>query len=511
VSSGYDAIVIGAGPNGLTTAGSLARVGRKVLVVERRATTGGLAAGAEFHPGHRSPGIHHDTTRVGERVIRELELERYGLKVRAARPGILALDGDGSGLWIDGDRDRASREIGARSPGDAASYLKFHGFIDRMRAVISQFMDEPPVKLMEVEAMGPMALARRALKVRGLGRKGMMELLRLPSMSVADWLGEWFETDLLKAALALPAIAGNWAGPRSPATNANLLLWEAVAGNGVEGDGPALISALEKAARARGVEIRLSTPVSRILSSTTTVEGVELESGEKIRAGVVAASCDPRLALMGLLPQGTLPVRTVHRLEAYRMRGSTGQVLLALNGPLRFKARPDEKVECARTGARLNHLERAFDAIKYRRIPDNPVLEIHAPAGTPPVVSILVHFLPFDLDGGWDDATRDRVGDRVMEILEEHAPGIGPMTVARKVLSPADVEKEYGVTGGHIHHGELALDQILIRPVPECCAYATPIAGLFLCGSGTHPGGGLTCTPGRLAASAILSATSASR
>jgi phytoene dehydrogenase-like protein len=200
-----------------------------------------------------------------------------------------------------------------------------------------------------------------------------------------------------------------------------------------------------------------------------------------------------------------------HRTAGYRMRGTTGQVLMAMEGAPKFAARPEGVVEHARTGSGLVDLEKAFDPVKYREVPDRPAVEFHvappatgAEPGGRSVVSALVHFLPGDPEGGWTDAMREALGAKVAGILEEHAPGAGKMIEARKVLAPPDIEEEYGVTGGHIHHGEHALDQILIRPVPECHAYATPVKGLFLCGMGTHPGGGLTCAPGELAAAAIL-------
>jgi len=502
--SRYDVIVIGAGHNGLTAAALLAKRGRKVLVLERRGVVGGLAAGEEFHPGYRSAGLLHDTTGVRAEIVQELGLVAHGLVNRPHRPDVLSLGDDGQSLLVCGDEAKAVEEIGRVSKRDAGRYAEYHAFIKRVRPVLQQFLNEPPLDLVNLETISIRDGLSRGLKLRRLGRRDMMELMRLPPMCVADWLDEWFETNLLKSALALPAVAGTFMGPRSPSSNLNLLLWEAAAGAGIVGGGPALIAALEASARAQGVEIRTDAAVDRIVVDSGAVKGVVVVGGEKIEAGAVAASCDPKHALLELLAPGVLPYRATERIRGFRTRGTTAQVLLAIDTAARFAARPDEAIELARTGANMLAIERAFDAVKYRSIADEPVLEIAVPSvGSPDlapdghaVLSVLVHFAPYDLEGEWDDAERERLGDRVMEILDRHIPDVSSHVVAGVVLGPPDIEERYGVTGGHIHHGEHALDQVLIRPTPECLHYATPIQGLYLCGSGSHPGGGLTCAPG---------------
>lgn len=512
----YDVIVIGAGHNGLTCAAFLAKAGRRVLVVEARPAVGGMAAADEFHPGYRSVGLHHDTSGVRADVVKALELERHGLKMRAARPPVLALGdaGETRGLMLHSDPDSAARAISAHSAHDAGNYAGYRALIDRLALVLGPFLDESPVDLIEMESAGGWNLLKRALRVRRLGRHDMMELLRLPPMSVADLLGEWFESDRLKAALALPAVAGTWMGPRSPTSAANLLLWEAAAGPGVEGGGPALAAALEKAARAAGAEIRTSVPVERVLSdgTGTPVKGVRLSGGEEIAAPIVAASCDPRQLFLRLVAPGTIPYRLEHNITSYRMRGTTARVLLAVKGSVRYTVASDDRVEFARTGGSLNEIERAFDAVKYRTFSETPILDISVPTVSSPalapsghsVVSILIHYAPHELEGGWNDRRRRELGDRVVGLLDKHAPGVAAAVVAGEVHAPPDLEQRYGVTGGHIHHGEHALDQLLIRPAPGCTGYSTPIPGLYLCGAGSHPGGGLTCKPGALAARAIL-------
>lgn len=511
---GHDAIVIGGGHNGLTTAAFLARAGRKVLLLESRPHVGGLALGDEFHPGYRGTGPLHDTTGLRATVVRDLELEQHGLRMRAFRPDVLALGGGGTSLLLAGDPSAAAREIGRLSGPDGESYLRYRSYIETLRPLAEAWLDRPPIDLVRLDRGSLVALGMRGLDLRRLGRKQMIEFLRLPPMAVADWLGEWFETPLLQAALALPAVCGTFCGPRSPGTTANLLRYETAAGPGVEGGAPQLIDALERAARQRGVEIRADATVAQILLRDDNVCGVELQDGEQLHAPWVAAACDPRRTLLEMLPAGSLGLKLERRISAYRSRGTTAQVLLALNGRLTFAACPDRRIEFARTAGSPVDIERAFDAIKYRRVSETPVLEIHvstvsaphlAPAGHD-VVSILAHFAPPVTDGGWDDASRRRLGDAVIAILDRHAPGAAAAVVGGQVLGPADIGQSYRVSGGNIHHGEHALDQFLVRPTPECLGYKTPFPGLFLCGSGSHPGGGLTCAPGALAARAMLKA-----
>ena len=484
-----------------------------MLVVERREIVGGLAATEEFHNGYRSTGPLHDTTVVRHGVVRALDLTRHGLVLREHAGGLLALDDDGAGLYLDGDRRSAVEQIAAFSPGDAESYRKFLAFTDRVRPVVDQFVDNPPLDLIRFETNRVGDLLRRGLRLRRLGKREMLEFLRLLSMSVADWLDEWFDSELLKAALAHTAIAGSFSGPRSPGTATNLLLHACGSHGGVAGGAPSLLAALTRAAEQSGVEIRTSAPVERILFSDGRVEGVRLAGGESLSATRVACSCDPKQTLLELLPRGLLASRTEQRIRRFRTRGTTAQVKLAVAGPVRFAALPDRPIEFARTGSSLDGLERAFDAIKYRSLSAPPILEIHVPTVASPqlapdghsVISALVHFAPHDLAGGWDDAAKERLGETVVSILSGHVPQLAANTVAREVLAPTDLERRYGVRDGQIHHGECALDQLLIRPAPECTGYRTPVPGLYLCGSGSHPGGGLTLSPGAQAAAAILS------
>lgn len=516
MSKGFDLIVIGAGHNGLTTAARLGNAGRRVLVLERRELVGGLAASEEFHAGYESAGVLADTCLVRGSVVAGLALEQHGLKLRAAPPPVLSL-GEGEPLLLPqghgaAEVERAVAEIGKVSKADAERYRAYIGQLERLAPAIRELFARPPVDLVDVESESLWGLGQRALLVRRIGKADLMELMRLPPMCVADVLKEYFGSHRLTAALALPALAGTFTGPWSPGNATNLLRRESLLGPGVVGGGPMLVDALAKAARAAGVEIRTGAAVKRLRVGRDGIEGVELEDGEAIDAPLVAASCHPWNTLCELAPPEAIEHRLEHRVRTFRSRGSVAQVLLALDRAPRFCGH--EPVEYARTGGHLDELERAFDAIKYDEVPATPILDIHVPTVVRPelapeghaVVSALVYFVPYAKKGGWDDDARARLGDRVVEILGEHDAKLPGSVVARQVLTPVDLEARYGLHGGHLHHGEHSVDQLLVRPTPECVRYRTPVKGLWLCGSGSHPGGGLTCAPGELAAQAILAA-----
>jgi phytoene dehydrogenase-like protein len=349
------------------------------------------------------------------------------------------------------------------------------------------------------------------MNIRRRVKRDMIELIRLTPMCVADWLNHWFETDLLKSSLAAPAILGGWCGPWSPGTATNLLLWECLAGRPVEGGPAAVTFALGRATKHLGVEVRTSAAVEMILVDKARVEGVRLVGGEEITAPIVASSCDPKKTFLDFLEPNVLAPEFEGRVRAWRMRGTTAKVNLALDRPLQFEGRKEDVFEFARTGEELDRMERAFDPVKYRDRPDRPLLDIFVPSVSRPelapdghaVVSIMVHFIPYEYDAGWSDDERERLGDSVLAELELYAPGVSKSVVAREVLTPLDIEDRYGVTGGHVYHGEHGLDQIAVRPAPETSRYSSPIEGLYLCGAGAHPGGGVTCAPGALAARVI--------
>ena len=498
-SDKYDVIVIGAGHNGLTAAALLAKQGRKVLILERRGITGGLAAGEAFHPGYQSCGLLHDTGQLRARVIRALDLKSYGLEISAQRPSVLALDLEGRGMLLGGKDRQTAKEIGTYSSEDAGQYLVYRKFIKRVAGALNRIFDEPPPAVESPDIRSFWPLFRTGFAMRRLGKTAMLEFMRISPMCVADWLNEWFENNCLKAALAVAGLSGSFAAPWSPGTAFNLLLWECSARYSIRGGPQSLVDALEKAARSQGVEIRTASEVSKVQVSGGQVEGVVLKSGEHIHAPVVGASCDPRHAFLDLVAGNQVENWQRRRIRHIRGTGTTAKVNLALNTILEFNGRSAEKIAFARTGRHLDQIEKAFDTCKYGQFSADPILDIHIPTVSNPdlappghsVVSILVHFVPYGLQPQWDRRQIEKLGNTVVAALEQYAPGLTGAIVAREVLSPVDLEARYGLVRGHIFHGEHALDQLILRPTPECARFKTPIKGLYLCGSGGHPGVGL--------------------
>jgi phytoene dehydrogenase-like protein len=505
-----DAIVLGGGQNGLAAAAHLARRGRKVLLLERSAQLGGLAAAREFHPGWRAPGVLHDDALLPPRLAARLGLERHGLAFRDTPPLLVAAAG-GRGIALPRDGHEPA-ELAARSARDAGALARERAFFAAIAPLVERITTAPPPPLSPRSPGDWLEVAGHGLAGLRLGRRATLELLRVAPMCVADFLNERFETPALVEALAAPAVAGSWSGPWSAGTATFLLLAEASGGRRIAGGPPALVAALERAARAAGAELRTGAAVERIALEKGRVTGVLLAGGERIDAPLVVSTCDPRRTMLDLVPPGTLPITIEDEFRRIRMRGTLAKVHLALSAPLELAARPGERFEEIRIGGgHVDDLERAFDAVKYRRFSDAPSLDVRVPSLADPslapaggaVVSIAASFAPYDLDGGWSDERREDLFETVLAVLERHAPNVRSTIVASETLTPADLERDYAVTGGQLHHGEPALDQLLVlRPAPSAARYATSVPGLYLGGSGSHPGGGVRCTAGLLAAEA---------
>lgn len=510
---GIDVLIVGAGPNGLAAAARLAGAGRKVVVVERAEAPGGLSARHEFHAGYAVPGLQHDETLVPRAIAERLGLARHGLTWRRP-PATYIAEAKGPGLLLPADSAGAVDAIGKRSQHDARSYQDLRAFLDRITPLIGRVLAEAPPSLSPGSAGDFWQLARRGLALWKVSRRDLLELARVAPMCVADFLNERFETPLLVEALAAPAVASTWSGPWSAGTTTNFLLRECAGGEAIQGGPPALVQALLVASRAAGAELRTGAEVRRIRLDRGRVAGVTLASGETIDAPVVLSSADPKRTMLDLLAPGTLPLKIEEEFHRLRSRGSAAKVHLALSGPLELAGSDGRLDEAIRIGGgHVDDLERAFDCIKYRRFSDRPHLEIRVPTVADPslapaghhVVSILASFAPYALEGGWTEEARECLGDAVVSVLEQHAPDVRRRIVAREVLTPAGLENRFALSGGHLHHGELALDQLLVmRPAPSAARYRTAVPGLFLGGSGSHPGGGVRPTAGLLAAEAVL-------
>ena len=472
-----DAIVIGAGGNGLVAAHTLARAGRKVLVLEQRAVIDGSL----------------DAGWVPPEVIDDLALDLHGLRVVRRDPWIsVALPGGGRlDLWQ--DAKKTAEAIRRVSPADAAKWPAFCRRMHRLAGFLEALYAVPAPDVETRDLTELVRMAGLGLKARRMGKEAIVDLLRVLPMSVAELLDDWFEHDALKAALGAGGVLHLRQGPRSAGT-AYVMLHHHVGGPaGVFR--PPRSNLVEVLARLPGVEMRRGTQVSRIGIANGRATGVMLASGEQINAPVIASSADPRATLLGLLEPGWLDPEFARAVRCIKCRGVVAHVVLTT-------AR-DPGFTTLSVGPSLEYLERAYDDAKYGAVSRHPYLEAHVEDGR---VVVHVQYAPYALaNGGWDDAKRRTLGDLVVERLAEHVPALRGTITGREVVTPQDLAERGGLTEGNAYHGELTLDQILfMRPVPGWSRYRTPIPGLYLCGAGTHPGGGIAGASGRLAARQIL-------
>ena len=509
-------IVIGAGHNGLVCANYLARAGRKVLVVEAADHPGGAAVTREFAPGFRVSAVAHLLYGLDAGIARDLELGKHGLAMARSNLKTVALNPAGPALVLDG----AEVVAGAVTASDLVALGEYWRRMRRFAAVLGRQHHRLPPRLSWDGIGEAWPAARLALDIRRLGREDMREFLRITAINIFDVLEEFFETPLLKGALAIDGVLGTHAGPRSGNTVLAALQRQSgrVAGDSTgmalpRGGMGAVAEAMATAARASGVEIRLGTPVASILLDGDRVSGVRLASGEELLAHTVVSGADPKTTLLGLLGARHLEAGFAGRIDKLRMQGTAAKLHLALSGLPQFG-----QVSGAYLGERLllapdpDYVERAFNHAKYREYSPEPVMEITvpsihdatlAPAGQH-VLSAIVQYAPYELAGGWEQG-RARLLEVALGALERYSPGLRQQVVAAQLLTPADIEREFRIAGGHWHHGELALDQFLsLRPVPGAAQYAMPVRGLYLCGAGCHPGGGVMGHAGRNAARVIV-------
>ena len=521
----HDVLVIGGGHNGLTHAAYLARAGRRVLVLERRHVLGGAAVTEEIFPGFHFSECSYVVSLLRPEIIRELDLPRHGLE-------ILPLDGtftpmpDGDYLWRTDDPAETRRQIARHSATDAEAYAEYGRAMVDLARFVKPILEIEPFDPFDRRSLRPrqlgtaLSLGRRLLRLSPEHRRLLVQLM---TMSAADFLDQWFETDALKATMAASGVIGTFLGIRSPGTAYVLLHHYMGEIDGsfrswglARGGTGAISNAIAGAAREAGVEIRTGASVRSLIVDDGRAAGVTLESGEEIRARVVSSSADPRRTFLGFVGADRLPADFVEGLRHYRFRGSSAKVNLALDALPEFKSLPG-------TGAHLrgaisispgiDYMERAYDEAKYGWYSRRPYLDIVIPTLSDPsmappgkhVMSCFVQYAPYRLRSSSWDAEREALGDTVVDTIAEFAPNIRSIIRHRQVLTPLDLEREFGLTEGNIFHGELSPDQLFfLRPVAGWSRYRTPIPNLYLCGSGAHPGGGLMAAPGRNAARAVM-------
>jgi phytoene dehydrogenase-like protein len=516
----YDCIVIGAGHNGLVCAASLARAGRRVLVLEAAAHIGGAAATREFAPGYRVSGAAHLLHLMPDALMRELQLEAHGLTWAARHMTTTLLT-----------PHAAPTLLGEGLPSaDSAAFADYQARMRRYAVTLAPLLARVPPRLGTSNWSDRLALLNMAWQVRKLGRRDMRDLLRIGGMNVYDLLQENFDSDALKGALGLDAVLGANFGPRSPGTVLTLLYRLAgefaagPAGAAAAAEGRsalsqpnggmgALCDALAKAATAAGALVRTHSPVANVLVESDRAVGVQLADGERIGAAQVISNADPKTTFLKLVGTRHLDTGFVRRVNHIRCRGLAAKLHLALKAPPPFAA-----IRAAQLQGRLmlapslQYVEHAYNHAKYGEFSAAPVMEITVPSINDPslapaghhVLSAVVQYAPYALKGGWDNG-RPAFLDAALKSLETVAPGLRDSIVASEILTPLDIEREFRIHGGHWHHGDLAFDQfMMVRPVPGAAQYRTPLDGLYLCGAGCHPGGGVMGLAGRNAARQIL-------
>jgi phytoene dehydrogenase-like protein len=524
----YSALVIGGGHNGLTAAAYLARAGRKVLVLERRHVLGGAAVTEEVFPGFKFSVCSYVVSLLRPEIIRDLDLPRHGLE-------ILPLDGtftpmpSGDYLWRVNDHAKTRREIARHSKLDAEAYDEYGKAMVEMARFVKPILNMTPPDPMTLDPRELMKILFLGARFRHLADSDRYNQVQLMTMSAVDFLDQWFETDVLKATMAASGIIGTFLGVRSPGTAYVLLHHYMGEIDGAfrswgfaRGGTGAISNAIASAAREAGVEIRTEAPVMRIRTRSGQATGVVLANGDEIDADLVLSSVDPNLTFLKFMDADKeLPGEFVEEIRRYKFRGSSGKVNLALDALPDFTA-------ISGAGAHLrgaisispsvDYMERAYDQAKYGEFSRRPYIDMVIPTLTDPsvappgkhILSCFVQYAPYKLKPGsaWDDDMRERFGNTVIDTIAEYAPNLRDIILHKQVLTPLDIEREFGLTEGNIFQGELTLEQLFfLRPAPGWAQYATPVKNLWMCGSATHPGGGIMGAPGRNAALRILGQT----
>jgi phytoene dehydrogenase-like protein len=522
-SNKYDVIVIGGGHNGLTNAAYLARAGKKVLVLERRNVLGGAAVTEEVFPGFKFSVCSYVVSLLRPEIIRDLDLPRHGLE-------ILPLDGtftpmpNGDYLWRVNDHGKTRREIARHSKLDAEAYEEFGKAMQAMCRFVKPILGMVPPEPTTLNPRELMKLLFIGKRFQGLASEDKYNQVQLMTMSAVDFLDQWFETDVLKATMSASGIIGTFLGVRSPGTAYVLLHHYMGEIDGAfrswgfaRGGTGAISNAIAEAARELGAEIRTQAPIAKIIVKNNRAQGVALTNGDEFYGDVVSSSVDPRNTFLRFIEEGQLPGEFLEDVRRYKFRGSSGKVNIALDALPDFKCLPGPGAHlrgAISISPSVEYMERAYDDAKYGNFSRRPYIDMVIPSLTDPsvappgkhVMSCFVQYAPYKLRPGlnWDDQ-REAFGNNVIDTISEYAPNLKNIIINKQVLTPLDLEREFGLSEGNIFQGELSLEQLFfLRPVPGYAQFRTPIKNLYMCGSATHPGGGIMGAPGRLAALEIL-------
>ncbi|HKY31649.1 MAG TPA: NAD(P)/FAD-dependent oxidoreductase [Candidatus Polarisedimenticolia bacterium] len=522
MAASYDVIVIGAGHNGLTHAAYLARAGKKVIVLERRHLVGGAAVTEEIFPGFTFSVASYVVSLLRPEIIRELDLPRHGLEMLPLDGTFTPMPG-GDYLWRVNDHARTRREIARHSRRDAEAYDEYGKAMVEMARFVKPILAMTPFDPARPGLKGIRDLMFLLRRFQRLPEQDKYNQIQLMTMSAVDFLDQWFETDVLKATMSASGIIGTFLGVRSPGTAYVLLHHYMGEIDGAfrswgfaRGGTGAISNAIASAAREAGVEVRVSAPVARILTGNGRARGVVLDNGDELLAPVVSSCVDPRLTFLKMIGERHLDGEFVEEIRRYKFRGSSGKVNLALDALPDFRSLPGPGRHlrgAISISPGVDYMERAYDEAKYGRYSSRPYIDIVIPSLTDPgvappgkhVMSCFVQYAPYHLKEGTWDEQREAFGDTVVDTIAEHAPNLKQIILHRQVLTPLDLEREFGLSEGNIFQGELSLEQLFfLRPAPGWAQYRTPIANLYMCGSATHPGGGIMGAPGRNAALVLL-------
>lgn len=516
-----DVIIVGGGHNGLITAFYLAKAGFKPLVLERRAQVGGAAITEEFHPGFRCSTLAHNAGSLRADVVRDMQLKQHGLELTTPEVSTVSLAPDGRALILYSDQKKAAQEISQWSQKDAAGYADFAAALAKIGKVIGQALTLTPPNIDSPSSGDLWGMLKTGRAIRNLGKKDMYRVLRWGPMAAADLVSEFFETEPLRATVASRGIFGTFLGPWSAGSALVLLLRAASDPSPVgtvqfaTGGAGTVTQAMAAAARQAGAEIRVAADVVEIRVKDGVATGVVLASGEEIAAKAVVSNADPKRTLMKLVDPTHLAPDFVQKIKNYRSMGTVAKINLALSSLPDFPALKDANLLRGRIqiSPEIDYLEKAFDESKYGNFSRQPYLEITFPSLADPslapagqhVMSIYMQYAPYKLKNSDWESQRTALGEVVVKTIAQYAPALPKSIVRHQIITPKDLEDTYGLTGGHIFHGELALDQFFtMRPLLDWARYKTPIEKLYLCGNGTHPGTGLTGGSGANAAREIL-------